>query len=149
MAAHDSNQFGSSSGISSFSLKGLWLDLIIQLCALCNTAAAHQKSLVNLHKNVSEKANFLHGGCKKKMYTHNCWFFQSETKNHHRMCHCVASRNYQPWKIFLENCCHWSNFIFSGFVCLFFEALKEHWAFIPRIGQRKLWGLDFYLLDAV
>ena len=31
----------------------------------------------------------------------------------------------------------------------FFEALKEHWAFIPRIGQRKLWGLDFYLLDAV
>ena len=38
---------------------------------------------------------------------------------------------------------------FSGFVYLFFEAPKEHWAFIPRIGQRKLWGLDFYLLDVV
>ena len=80
----------------------------------------------------------------KRKCGHNCWFFFT-SKNHHRMCHCVASRNYQPWKNFLENCCHWSNFMRVFFrLCLsFFRSPKRTLGVYSQDSTKEIVGLRF------
>ena len=93
-----------------------------------------------------KKANFLHG-CKKKMWTQLLIFFYFKKPPPD-----VPLRGFaklSTLKEFFGKLLPLVKFhegFFSGFVYLFFEAPKEHWAFIPRIVQRKLWGLDFRTL---